>query len=447
MTPNTKSVNDHRPMEAKETITRKTTAVTSRRCARARECDAHASAVRVFIECARAMDDACGERRALGVNVRIRLRVALERRASGTRVLARARTRAASRLSMNALFYGITQGGRSARRSTRSRAPAPVKGNANANANANGGKSVKEDVTHVTYREGESLAAHLKLGEGVLDVKIPAGATTSANAHLRTRQLWGTDTYTADSDLMAVLTHAGYYRPSATAPPTLLEVHVIVRAAAHPEDGYPSTSRNGIRSRAWGTMHDGVGFVIESARAVTSNDASIDLTPSAGTHKVVAPTFFPVEKEHVVHTRNSVANSDRKKGMIREVTIQYNLCNEPWMKYSISLVADQGFKKSLWTCARLRRDVLYLETQRKRFELSCVRGKENEEDKFRWCVSKKPLPLDKMREVGVPLPKAHVDVVDDDLRWDEINWGLNSLFVRGKEYHVSRIQFLPREEE
>jgi hypothetical protein len=338
--------------------------------------------------------------------------------------------------------YVFTQGGRSARRSTRSKAPAPAKGN------ASGGKSgVKEETTRVTYREGESLAAHLKLGEGVLDVKIPAEATSSANAHLRTRQLWGTDTYTADSDLMAVLTHAGYYRPSATVPPTLAEVRVIVRAAPHPEDGYPSTSRNGIRSRAWGTMQDGVGFVIESARAVTSNNASIDLTPSAGTHKVVAPTFFPVEKEHVVHTRNSAANSDRKKGMIREVTIQYNLCNEPWMKYSISLVADQGFKKSLWTCARLRRDVLYLETQRTRFELSWLKGKENDEDKFRWSVSKKPLPLDKMREVGVPLPKAHVDVIDDDLRWDEINWGLNSLFVRGKEYQVSRLQFFPREKE
>lgn len=47
-----------------------------------------------------------------------------------------------------------------------------------------------------------------------------------------------------------------------------------------------------------------------------------------------------------------------------QVTVQYNLCNEPWTKYSMSTVADRGLKPSQWTSARLHHQVLYLETHR-----------------------------------------------------------------------------------
>ena len=56
----------------------------------------------------------------------------------------------------------------------------------------------------------------------------------------------------------------------------------------------------------------------------------------------------------------------------QEVTIQYNLCNEPWLKYSMAAVADRGLKPSQWTSARLHKEVLFLETLRERYELSRV---------------------------------------------------------------------------
>ena len=37
----------------------------------------------------------------------------------------------------------------------------------------------------------------------------------------------------------------------------------------------------------------------------------------------------------------------------QEVTIQYNLCNEPWLKYSMAAVADRGLRPAQWTSARL----------------------------------------------------------------------------------------------
>ena len=49
--------------------------------------------------------------------------------------------------------------------------------------------------------------------------------------------------------------------------------------------------------------------------------------------------------------------------------MQYNLCNEPWLKYSMGGVADRGLKRSQWTSARLNDDVLYVETH------TCASGK------------------------------------------------------------------------
>lgn len=44
-----------------------------------------------------------------------------------------------------------------------------------------------------------------------LQVRIPAHCLTSNNRQVRARQLWGSDVYTEDSDLVAVLMHCGYW--------------------------------------------------------------------------------------------------------------------------------------------------------------------------------------------------------------------------------------------
>ena len=43
---------------------------------------------------------------------------------------------------------------------------------------------------------------------------------------------------------------------------------------------------------------------------------------------------------------------------------QYNLCNEPWLKYTLSAIADRGLKRSQWTSSRMLDEVLFLETAR-----------------------------------------------------------------------------------
>ena len=49
--------------------------------------------------------------------------------------------------------------------------------------------------------------------------------------------------------------------------------------------------------------------------------------------------------------------------------MQFNLCMEPWLKYAMHLVADQGLQRSQWTSARLLREALYVETNR--YSLIC----------------------------------------------------------------------------
>ncbi|RWR92655.1 zinc finger CCCH domain-containing protein 13 isoform X2 [Cinnamomum micranthum f. kanehirae] len=176
-------------------------------------------------------------------------------------------------------------------------------------------------------------------------------------------------------------------------------------------------------------------------------------------------------------------NALRQQRFVREVTIQYNLCNEPWVKYSISMVADKGLKKPLYTSARLKKgEVLYLETHSNRYEL-CFNGEkavsngmatiseapESESEKlqnhnthsahtsdrnptdrdciidvFRWSCCKRPYPQKVMRSIGIPLPVEHLEVLEENIDWEDIQWSQTGVWIAGKEYQLARVHFLSR---
>ncbi|WRX28813.1 hypothetical protein QQP08_021300 [Theobroma cacao] len=177
-------------------------------------------------------------------------------------------------------------------------------------------------------------------------------------------------------------------------------------------------------------------------------------------------------------------NALRQQRFVREVTIQYNLCNEPWIKYSISIVADKGLKKPLYTSARLKKgEVLYLETHSCRYELCFTgekmvkatpasqahetdmeksqnhhsqssNGEKNDSDNimidvFRWSRCKKPLPQKIMRSIGIPLPLEHVEdlvstkqVLEENIDWEDVQWSQTGVWIAGKEYTLARVHFL-----
>ena len=59
---------------------------------------------------------------------------------------------------------------------------------------------------------------------------------------------------------------------------------------------------------------------------------------------------------------------------VQEMTVVYNITNEPWLKYNMAAIADRGLKPSQWTSARFQTQVLLVETARYICYSSCVVG-------------------------------------------------------------------------
>ncbi|GFP97333.1 hypothetical protein PHJA_001877400 [Phtheirospermum japonicum] len=356
----------------------------------------------------------------------------------------------------------------------------------------------KGDVSCVAYKTGECMQELVKLWneyecmqadkacEGsqngpTLEIRISAEHVTATNRQVRGGQLWGTDVYTVDSDLVA-----GYCRPTASPPPPATqELRATIRVLP-PQDCYISTLRNNVRSRAWGAAI-GCSYCVERCCIVKKGGGIIDLEPCLTHSSTMEPTLAPVAVERTMTTRAAASNALRQQRFVREVTIQFNLCMEPCigglllsavLKYSISAVADKGLKKSLFTSARLKKgEVLYVETHSRRYELCfngekvmkahvhgvetgrahtsynppnhlsngekhAVDGDSSVVDVFRWSRCKRHLPQKIMQSIGIPLSLEHVEVLEDNLEWDDISWSQTGAWIGGKEYHLARAHFL-----
>ncbi|KAG5528692.1 hypothetical protein RHGRI_029384 [Rhododendron griersonianum] len=353
----------------------------------------------------------------------------------------------------------------------------------------------KHEASTVVYRVGECMEELMKLWKEyeasqcdrksensqngpTLEIRIPAEHVTATNRQVRGGQLWGTDVYTYDSDLVAILMHTGFCRPTASPPPPAIqELRATVRVLP-PQDCYISTLRNNVRSRAWGAAI-GCSYRVERCCIVKKGGGTIALEPCLTHTSTLEPTLAPVVVERTMTTRAAASNALRQQRFVREVTIQYNLCNEPWIKYSLSIVADKGLKKPLYTSARLKKgEVLYLETHSRRYEL-CFTGErmvkatssqmhdmEIERSQihnlhsakverggaidgdsvlinvFRWSHCKKPIPQKLMLSIGIPLPLEHLEVLEENLDWEDIQWSQTGVFIAGKEFPLARVHFL-----
>jgi len=215
---------------------------------------------------------------------------------------------------------------------------------------------------------------------------------------------------------------------------------------------YDSKARNSIRSRAWGfAARSGCSFRVEGCKALTPTGATVELDASLARAPAAVPTFVQSPEARQLNTRASAASSERRQRFVQEVTVQYNLCNEPWLKYSMSVVADRGLNHSQLTSARLRKEVLMLETHAHRYELSCDQcgrvGDSDatpEEDTYRWVKARKPYTLATLTTLGLPLPDSEVEPMFAKLQWEELRWSNAGVQVQGKAFPIVRLQFMPR---
>ena len=106
--------------------------------------------------------------------------------------------------------------------------------------------------------------------------------------------------------------------------------------------------------------------------------------------------------------------------------VVFSLSSEPWLKYSLALVADQGTDKERWTAMRLRREALYLESATERLEISVAAATDDQPyDKYVILRVKSPHEMDAraVEAAGVPLPASKTNVFQEGLDWEELVWG------------------------
>ena len=299
---------------------------------------------------------------------------------------------------------------------------------------------------------------------------------------------------------------------------------------------YVSSSIHGLRSRAWGSISKGCSFSVHSVTAIiyesdTTNQTGAragagaapapapapDSAPApvptetgaadagaavvgataggaaAPVEEAVAdgrkifelplygcdnytPTYAPLSVERAVHTRSNASNMEKRQRFVTQVAVAFNLCNEPWLKYSLHEVADRGLSTRELTSAKLMEQVLFLETQTTRYELTWLRtdtlpatgagapttttssttgaygnAKTAAEvalasgvEMYRLCQCKRPLTMKKLRETKLPLEESEIEGEMVVVSWDQILWFTWGIIVDGQKYAVSKMLFAPR---
>lgn len=164
----------------------------------------------------------------------------------------------------------------------------------------------------------------------------------------------------------------------------------------------------------------------------------MDLAPTPENMQPAVPTFTPALLERIT-TRSAGAGAKQRNN--QELTVIYNLVNEPWPKYTMMAVADRGLKPHEWTSARLQTAVLYMESCKERFELA-RKGNVNGVEVYQFSRCKKLLTEAIMRRVGIPLPSKEKEVLYDDLKWEEMGWGGNGVTIKEREFQLVRVRFI-----
>lgn len=244
----------------------------------------------------------------------------------------------------------------------------------------------------------------------------------------------GTDVYTDDSDLVAVLVHTGHVKLKGAVPKTPLLVSL---RACPVQSSYPSSDRNGIKSREWSKAHTGASFKVErclqhTAGSVPEPQLSL-LRP--GPSRQMPTSLYPQEP------------GPGESFLVPPAAclVVFNLSNEPCYKYSLALVADQATFPSRWTSTRLRREVLYVESMQRRFELAQRGTSAAGFDTYSFSQVLSPHDMDRraLEAHGVPLPAEQVKVLHSDVDWEELEWGPCYLRLQGIEYPLVRLQYVP----
>ena len=179
----------------------------------------------------------------------------------------------------------------------------------------------------------------------------------------------------------------------------------------------------GLRSRDWSGAHNGVSYKVErclqhTSGAVPPPEVSL-LRPNPTTRQIPGSLV-------------QIAPGPGQSFAIPPAAclVVFSLSSEPWLKYSLALVADQGTDRERWTSTRLRREALYLESATKRYELALQPSSGSPFDRYTLAEVPQPHEMDAraVEAAGVPLPRGKTNLLEEALDWEEL--------VRSLPYHT-----------
>ncbi|KAL0478590.1 hypothetical protein AKO1_008148 [Acrasis kona] len=229
------------------------------------------------------------------------------------------------------------------------------------------------------------------------------------------RRVYGTDIYSEDSDLVGACQHVGLLRVTELQRSASKIKGLLVSVKIHtPPHKFQATFRNNVRSRNWVNPPDATtnGYSVESVKVLYDK-----LTPVAV--EDAKPQFYDFENSPMDH---SALEQHR---FLPNVSVVFNLDNEPCLKYTLNSVADKGWSSQHFTSKRLQgNEMLILEAPRMKYEISY----DHEKKKYMFVVID---PFAKTREV-----------VNDNLDWRDIEWGIDSVLIRPMETTFKNIRIM-----
>lgn len=150
--------------------------------------------------------------------------------------------------------------------------------------------------------------------------------------------------------------HLGYYSSYLSYPPgTVQEFRALLKLLPS-QDQYLSKARF-VKSRNWASKTHACSYVVESCWAVMKGGTGhlVELHTQLDEVPAICPTARAAVQRQI-NTRKSGGKSGT------EVSVQFNLCNEPWLKYTLPAIADRGLKAPQWTSSRFQEEILMIET-------------------------------------------------------------------------------------
>lgn len=303
---------------------------------------------------------------------------------------------------------------------------------------------VRSKVHQVVYTPGETFlnvfpsGKQLKMFVGVkhlaaylAESKVGNSDNNNANPKSDKRKIWGTDTYTCDSDIIAACHHSGKLKLEMIDSGTIEGVVASLRITDNPRI-FVGSYQNSVQSEPL-DAYSGKSFIIQDLAVINKMSQE--------------------EQDQHMKASKAKTNDNLEDRFLPNVTVVFNLSNEPRMKYTLNTVADRGFENRNYTSFRLIEDVLFVETHKERFELSRVAQLPSDSTKdtnanvlYRWARVRTPHIMDahSLAKMDVPLTEERITVLYSDLRWEEIQWGTDSVCVRGTKYSIWNCQYHKR---